>query len=83
MSIFRSLSKAISGSLDTITSTASSVEKTLDIANIYVDNNHKRITKTVRQDAILSTAVHHAAIVAELDADAKLKEAFDALEAEW
>lgn len=83
MSVFSSLSSAISQSLDAVGSTASSIEKTVDIANIYVDNNHKRITKVVKQDAILSTAKHHSNIAAELNADDNLKAAFKALEAEW
>lgn len=83
MSIWSSLSNCVSQSLDAVGSTAQSIEKTVDIANIYVDNNHKRITKVVRQDAILSTAKHHASIAAELKADADLKAAFDALDADW
>lgn len=83
MSMFKSISNAISQSFDAVGSTASSVEKTVDIINIYVENNHKRITKTVRQDAILSTAQHHTAIAKELEADALLEAQFKALEADW
>lgn len=83
MSIFSSFAKAISQTFDAVGSTAQSVEKTVDILNIYVDNNHKRITKIVRQDAILSTAQHHLDIAKELDSDADLKAQFTALEADW
>ena len=81
--IIGSATDAIVSVLSTVTATAGSVEKTVDIANVYVDNGHKRFTKTVRANAILATANHHTNIARELDADADLKAQFDALAKEW
>ena len=83
MSMFKALSKAVAQTFNAIGTTAQSIEKTMDIANIYVDNNHKKFTRTIKQDAILSTAEHHADIARQLDSDAELKAQYEALTVEW
>lgn len=83
MSLYRAITNNVTKVLNVIGNTAESVEKTLDIANIYVEENHKKFQRTIKQDAIYSTASHHAEIASELEKDAKLKAIFDELENEW
>lgn len=83
MSIFSSFSSAITKTFDAVGTTATSVDKTLDVINIYVDNNHKRLDRTIKQDAILSAAKHHTTIRKQLDADSTLNDQFESLLADW
>jgi len=83
MSMFRSASRAISTVFDTISSTANTVEKSLDIANHYVAENHKKITKTTTTSAQLAVARYNTDIAKELDADAELKEQYLLVAKEW
>ena len=83
MSIARAITTSFSQVFSLIGSTAESLEKTIDMGNVIIDNQHKKITRTSTKNAILSTAQHHTDIIKELEADSKLKETFAALEAEW
>ena len=73
MSIFRSASRFISGTFDQATATVGTVGKGLDIANHYVEENHKRITKTTTTAAQLAVARFNEDVAAELNASASLK----------
>lgn len=83
MSIFRSASRFISGTFDTATASVSTVGKGLDIANHYVEENHKRITKTTTTAAQLAVARFNEDVAAELNASASLKAQYDQVVAEW
>lgn len=83
MSMFRSFSDSVQATFDTITSTMGSVQKGLDIANSYVDNQHKSMTRGFAKQAILDTSAQHVKIQAALEADPKLAIIFADLEAEW
>ena len=77
MSIFRSASKFITTTFDTTTATVETVGKGLDIANHYVSENHKRITKTTTTAAQLAVARFNAEVVAELDSSEELQAQYD------
>lgn len=83
MSMFRTFSDAVQATFLTITSTMGSVQKGLDIANDYVDNQHKSLTRGFAKQAIRDTAAQHERIQAELEASPKLAVIFADLEAEW
>lgn len=83
MSMFSSLSRLVSTTFDTATNSLATVENTLDIANHYVAENHKRITKTTTTAAQISVARFNQDIAHELEADAKLKAQFDAVVTDW
>lgn len=83
MSIVRSLSGFITGTLDTATDTINTVGKGLDIANHFVGENHKRITKTTTVAAQLAVARFNEDVAKELEADANLKRQFETVVAEW
>lgn len=83
MSIFRSASNFISTTFNTATATVETVGKGLDIANHYVAENHKRITKTTTTAAQLSVARFNEDVAQELNASASLKAQYDAVLAEW
>lgn len=83
MSVFSELSAFLSQTLRTATRTVGSIDKTIDIANDYIDNNHKRITKATKNNAILSHVKHETAIFEELDADAELKARFTKALEDW
>lgn len=83
MSIFRSFSDAVQSCFNTITSTAGSAQKGLDIVNDYVDNCHKSMTRNFAKQAILDTASQHERIQIQLETNPKLAKLFADLEAEW
>lgn len=83
MSIFRSAGRFISGTFDTGTATVETVGKGLDIANHYVAENHKRITKTTTTAAQLAVARFNEDVAEELKASASLKAQYDQVVAEW
>jgi len=83
MSIFRSASLFISGTFDTATASVATVGKGLDIANHYVAENHKSITKTTTTSAQLSVARFNQDVADELEASDKLKAQYDAVVADW
>ena len=83
MSMFRSISNFVSSTFDTATASLGTVEKGLDIANHYVSENHKRITKTTTTAAQLSVARFNEDVAEELDASANLKAQYDAVVADW
>ena len=83
MSIFRSASSFISTTFNTATASVETVGKGLDIANHYVAENHKRITKTTTKAAQLSVARFNSDVAAELEASAELKAQYEAVCADW
>ena len=83
MSIFRSASRFISGTFDTATASVETLGKGLDIANHYVAENHKRITKTTTTAAQLSVARFNEDVAQELNSSASLKAQYEAVCAEW
>lgn len=83
MSIFRSAGRFISGAFDTGTATVETVGKTLDIANHYVEENHKRITKTTTTAAQLAVARFNSDIAKELDSDEELKGQYEKVVKDW
>lgn len=83
MSMFRSMSLFVSTTFDTATNTLGTVEKGLDIANHYVSENHKRITKTTTTAAQLSVARFNQDVADELETNANLKAQYDAVIAAW
>ena len=83
MSMWSTMSAFVQKTFTTATKSLDSVEKSLDIGNHFVDVNHKRLTKTMTQDAILAVAVHHNAIAHTLDEDADLKKQFDTIAKDW
>lgn len=83
MSIMSTASTFIQKSFNAASDTVDSLEKGIDIVNNYVENQHKRVTRTVEQDCILAVAEHHAKISEKLDADEKLAEIFAKLEEDW
>jgi hypothetical protein len=83
MSIFKSASTFITRTFDTATSSVDSIDKVLDIANIYVENQHKSYSRTIKSDAMLSTAQSQREVQKELDADPDLQEIYTKLEADW
>lgn len=83
MSMFSTMSDAVQATFGTVTSTMGALQKVVDIGNDYIDNTHKQMTRTAAKQAIRATAKQHAAIQAELEADAKLAKIFAELEAEW
>lgn len=83
MSMFSTFSDAVQASFTTITKTVESAQKGLDILNDHVDNAHKSMTRNSAKAAILNSASQHARIQTELEADPKLAEIFEMLEAEW
>ncbi len=83
MSIFSSLSRAICTPLDAVSNTAESLNKSIDICNVYVAKNHIRLTGTISNDAQLAEAQHNQLIANTLEADAKLKAQYEALSAKY
>ena len=83
MSIFRSASSFISTTFNTATASVETVGKGLDIANHYVAENHKRITKTTTTAAQLSVARFNSDVAAELDSSAELQSQYDKVVADW
>lgn len=83
MSVFRSASLMLSTAFNTVTGTLNTVEKGLDIANHYVAENHKRITKTTTTAAQLSVARFNADVAIELDSSAELQAQYDKVVADW
>jgi hypothetical protein len=83
MSIFRSLSRFITTTFDTATGSLQTVEKGLDIANHYVSENHKRITKTTTTSAQLSVAQFNSDVAEQLNASAELNEQYQLVVKEW
>lgn len=83
MSVFSELSAFLQQSLRTATRTVGSIDKTVDIANDYIDNNHKRITKNTKQLAVLSAAKAETRIFDELEADEELKARYAKLLEDW
>lgn len=83
MSIFSTASTFIQRTFTVATNTVDSADKILDIGNDYITNQHKKITRTVKADAIAATAEHLEMIDTKLKASPTLKAKFDALEAEW
>jgi len=83
MSIFRSVSSFISTTFNTATASVETVGKGLDIANHYVAENHKRITKTTTTAAQLSTARFNTDVAKELDSSAELQAQYDLVVADW
>ena len=83
MSMFSSASRFISTTFDTATNSLGTVEKTLDIANHFVAENHKRITKTTTTSNKLAVAEFNREVALKLEADAALQEEYDAVCADW
>jgi|AntRauTorcE11898_2_1112593.scaffolds.fasta_scaffold72945_1 hypothetical protein len=83
MSMFSSLSKLVQTTFNTATDSVATVGKGLDIANHYVEENHKRITKTTTTAAQLSVARFNQDVADELEASEKLKAQYDAVVADW
>lgn len=83
MSIFRSISNAISQTADLTSATVSSLEKGIDTVNVIVNNNHQVITRTSKANAIERVANHHADLAKRLSKDSELKSIYEALEANW
>ena len=83
MSIWSTASKFVQTTFNTGTATVSTIGKGLDIANHYVEENHKKITKTTTTAAQLSVARFNEDVAQELNASASLKAQYDAVVAEW
>ena len=83
MSMFSTMSGFVQTTFTTATATVDTVGKGLDIANRYVDVNHKRLTQSMTEEAKLALAVHNERIAAQLDADANLKAQYEKVCAEW
>jgi hypothetical protein len=83
MNIFKVLTNNVAKVFNTIGSTADSVERGLDIANVYVEQNHKRAVKVITANALMSTAHHHIEHQAELDDNPKLAAIYAKLEESW
>lgn len=83
MSMFASFSDAVQSVFNTVTTTANSVQKGLDVINDQVDNFHKTTTRNAAKQAILNTSEAHRRIQDKLEADPKLAVLFAQLEAEW
>lgn len=83
MSMFRSLSRFVSTLFDTATNTLGTVEKSLDIANHYVAENHKRITKTTTTSAQLSVAAFNADVAEQLASSEELNAQYLKVVADW
>jgi len=83
MSIWSTASKFVQTTFNTATATVETVGNGLDIANHYVAENHKRITKTTTTSAQLSVARFNEDIAQELNASASLKAQYDSVVANW
>jgi hypothetical protein len=83
MSMLDAMSKLVQTTVNTATDSVSTVGKGLDIANHYVEENHKRITKTTTTAAQLSVARFNQDVADELEASDKLKAQYDAVVADW
>lgn len=83
MSIWSTASRFVQTSFNTATASVETVGKGLDIANHYVSENHKRITKTTTTAAQLSVARFNEDVAQELNASASLKAQYDSVVAEW
>ena len=81
--VYTSVTTAVSKVFNTVSSTADSVEMSLNIINNRVENYHNADVETVQVDTLLATAQHCMTIQAQLDADPALKEAYAKLEAKW
>ena len=81
--VYTSVTTAVSKVFNTVSSTADSVEMSLNIINNRVENYHNADVETVQVDTLLATAQHSITIQAKLDADPALKEAYAKLEAKW
>ena len=81
--VYTSVTTAIAKVFNTVSSTADSVEMTLNIINNRVENYHDADVETVQIDTLLATAQHCMEVQAKLDADKKLKEAYNKLEKKW
>ena len=81
--VYTSVTTAVSKVFNTVSSTADSVEMSLNIINNRVENYHNADVETVQVDTLLATAQHCMTIQAKLDADPALKEAYAKLEAKW
>lgn len=83
MSMLSSLSKFVQTTFNTGTATVATVGKGLDIANHYVEENHKRITKTTTTAAQLAVARFNEDVAEELNASESLKAQYDQVVKEW
>ena len=83
MEVLNSLSKLVQTIFNTATNSIATVGKGLDITNHYVEENHKRITKTTTTSAQLSVARFNQDVADELEASDKLKAQYDAVVADW
>jgi hypothetical protein len=83
MSIWSTFSTFVQSTFNTGTATVETVGKGLDIANHYVSENHKRITKTTTTAAKLSVARFNEDVAAELEASESLKAQYEAVCADW
>ena len=81
--VYTAVTTAIAKVFNTVSSTADSVEMTLNIINNRVENYHDADVETVQIDTLLATAQHCMEVQAKLDADKKLKEAYNKLEKKW
>lgn len=83
MSIWSTASNFVQTSFNTATASVETVGKGLDIANHFVAENHKRITKTTTVAAQLSVARFNEDVAQELNSSASLKAQYDSVVAEW
>jgi hypothetical protein len=81
--MFGSMSSAVQACFNTVTTTAESAQKVLDIGNDHISNAHAEMTRTSKKNAVRRTARHHRELQEELEADAKFAKIFADLEAEW
>lgn len=83
MSIWSTASRFVQTTFNTATASVETVGKGLDIANHFVAENHKRITKTTTTAAQLSVARFNEDVAQELNSSASLKAQYDQVLAEW
>lgn len=83
MSMFSTMSEFVQTSFTTATNSLTTVEKTLDIANHYVSENHKRITKTQTTSCQLSVAAFNADVALQLAADEELAAQYKKVVEDW
>jgi hypothetical protein len=77
MSMFSSISNAVSRSFNTVGAIAQATEKSVSIVTTYIDHQAIRINASGKEEAILALTLSMETVQKELDGNAKRQALFD------